>query len=371
MHKILSTILNDETMKDIAANFARHKEFLIYGLSGTQKAVTIAAAFAKNPRPTIIIVSEREKISAWQDDLTALLPKTEIEELPELDLFSVKGTVGIERKARRLELLMKIASGQPVIILATATSAVKKDFSRQDFSQSQIKLELGKNFSQEILIKKLVEFGYERTDEIDAIGKFSVRGGILDIFAINAPKPYRIEFFGDTVDSMREINFETLRSEKNIDAANILPIFSSDNKKAEPFTTCAGTNGTIIFDEPARIKDTLDALAKEDAEIKNNATSLIGSADRIVKDFEGKIDEADKTKLEEQKAGLQKAIDENKSTDELKKLSDELQQTMFSISQKAYEAVQKEDQSTASSESASSTEDKKDDDVIDAEYTKE
>ena len=116
-----------------------------------------------------------------------------------------------------------------------------------------------------------------------------------------------------------------------------------------------------------------DKKKKEDAEIKNNATSLIGSADRIVKDFEGKIDAADKSKLDEQKAALQKAIDENKPTDELKKLSDELQQTMFSISQKAYEAVQKEEQSTASSESASSTtEDKKnDDDVIDAEYTKE
>ena len=116
-----------------------------------------------------------------------------------------------------------------------------------------------------------------------------------------------------------------------------------------------------------------DKKKKEEAEIKNNATSLIGSADRIVKDFEGKIDAADKSKLDEQKAALQKALDENKPTDELKKLSDELQQTMFSISQKAYEAVQKEEQSTASSESASSTtEDKKnDDDVIDSEYTKE
>jgi len=116
-----------------------------------------------------------------------------------------------------------------------------------------------------------------------------------------------------------------------------------------------------------------DKKKKEEAEIKNNAASLIGSADRIVKDFEGKIDEADKKKLDEQKEALQKAIDENKSTDELKKLSDELQQTMFGISQKAYEAVQKEDASaqSANSESASSSTDNKDDDVIDAEYTKE
>ena len=118
-----------------------------------------------------------------------------------------------------------------------------------------------------------------------------------------------------------------------------------------------------------------DKKKKEDAEVKNNASGLIGSADRVMKDFEGKIDPADETKLKEQKEALQKALDENKSPDELKKLSDELQQTMFSISQKAYEKVQKEGDSAQSADanagSANETSDKKDDDVIDAEYVKE
>jgi len=115
-----------------------------------------------------------------------------------------------------------------------------------------------------------------------------------------------------------------------------------------------------------------DKKKKEEAEIKNNANSLIASSERIVKDFEGKISEEDVKKLNEQKETLQKALDENKSADELKKLSEELQQTMFAISQKAYEAASKEGEAVNSdgaqqSESAES----KDDDVIDAEYTKE
>ena len=119
-----------------------------------------------------------------------------------------------------------------------------------------------------------------------------------------------------------------------------------------------------------------DKKKKEEAEIRNNASSMIASAERVMKDFEGKIDANDKSKLEEQKNALQKAIDENKSTDELKKLSDELQQTMFAISQKAYEAVQKEGEAaqSANSESASTSNtssNNNDDDVIDAEYVKE
>ena len=116
-----------------------------------------------------------------------------------------------------------------------------------------------------------------------------------------------------------------------------------------------------------------DKKKKEEAEIKNNANSLITSSERIVKDFEGKISDEDVKKLTEHREALQKALDENKPSEELKKLSEELQQTMFAISQKAYEAVQKEggnaDANSAGNENASS--DKKDDDVIDAEFTKE
>ena len=166
----------------------------------------------------------------------------------------------------------------------------------------------------------------------------------------------------------------------DIDANGIVNVSAKDkatNKEQKITITNSSNLSEADIDKmvkEAEANAAEDKKKKEEAEIKNNATSLIGSADRIVKDFEGKIDSADRTKLDEQKAALQKALDENKPVDELKKLSEELQQTMFSISQKAYEAVQKEEQSTASSESASTEENKKDggdDDVIDAEYTKE
>ena len=118
-----------------------------------------------------------------------------------------------------------------------------------------------------------------------------------------------------------------------------------------------------------------DKKKKEEAEVKNNAQSLVGAAERIVKDFEGKISDTDKTKLDEQREALKKALDENKSIDELKKMSEDLQQTMYAISQAAYAQVQQESQNGEATGNAqdntSSNNDKKDDDVIDAEYTKE
>ena len=165
----------------------------------------------------------------------------------------------------------------------------------------------------------------------------------------------------------------------DIDANGIVNVSAKDkatNKEQKITITNSSNLSEADIDKmvkEAEANAAEDKKRKEEAEIKNNASGLIGSADRIVKDFEGKIDPADESKLKEQKEALQKAIDENKSTDELKKLSDELQQTMFSISQKAYEKVQKEGETAQSSDanSSSETSSKSDDDVIDAEYVKE
>ena len=116
-----------------------------------------------------------------------------------------------------------------------------------------------------------------------------------------------------------------------------------------------------------------DKKKKEEAETRNTAQSLISAADKIVKDFEGKISEADTTKLNEQKSALKTALDENKPFEEIKKLSEDLQQTMYAISQAAYAQVQQESEAqNAGGESAGTQEEKSaDDDVIDAEFSSE
>ncbi len=165
----------------------------------------------------------------------------------------------------------------------------------------------------------------------------------------------------------------------DIDANGIVNVSAKDKatNKEQKITI---TNSSNLSEEDidrmvkeAEANAEVDKKNKEEAEIRNNANSLIASAERIVKDFEGKIAEADQTKLEEQRKTLEEALKENKPADEIKKLSEDLQQTMFAISQAAYSQVQQEGAQSANSESASSEQStsNNDDDVIDAEYTKE
>lgn len=113
-----------------------------------------------------------------------------------------------------------------------------------------------------------------------------------------------------------------------------------------------------------------DKKKKEEVEIRNNANGLISSSERLVKDFEGKISDDDKNKIEAQKTELQKALDENKPAEEIKRLADELQQTIFAISQAAYQAASAEAPAEGGESEAQSS-DNNGEDVIDAEYTKQ
>ena len=169
----------------------------------------------------------------------------------------------------------------------------------------------------------------------------------------------------------------------DIDANGIVNVTAKDKatNKEQKITITNSSNlsesdiDKMVKEAEANAKE--DKKKKEEAETKNNAESMISAADRIVKDFEGKISDSDKTKLEEQKTALRKALDENKGHEEIKKLSEELQQTMYAISQAAYAQVQQEgqdaktaDDSNAGSSNSSGSENGNDD-VIDAEYTKE
>ena len=118
-----------------------------------------------------------------------------------------------------------------------------------------------------------------------------------------------------------------------------------------------------------------DKKKKEEAEVKNNANSLITAVDRLFKDFDGKISDSDKSKLEEQKKALEEALNTNKPADEVKKLAEELQQTIYTVSEAAYKATQGGEAQTENAQEQSTSTDNNnggsDDDVIDAEYTQE
>ncbi|MCR5756888.1 MAG: transcription-repair coupling factor [Selenomonas sp.] len=276
MNSLFAALGSNAGVKKLQDCFrAKPQETLVYGLSNSQKHAILAAAFSTAPQPLVILVHSNEALSDWREDLLSLLPETEVLELPELDMMTVQAEArSMERAARRMDVLVRLMRKEPVIVLAKAAAAVQKGISRQDFARLSVNISLGDEIPLEKLLQRLVQLGYEHADEVERIGQFSNRGGIVDVYPVNGENPVRVEFFGDEIDSLREFDQNTKLSLKNINSAAIMPLAQTDSAgQAEVFVSYLEGQGAVLFDEPMRLREQMRTMVRENPEIKNKVFS--------------------------------------------------------------------------------------------------
>lgn len=282
MNDLLSTVMDDSSIQEMYTCFQREKgEAFIYGIAGSQKRCCLASCVAKNrasgiKNPVIIITHDTQQLVEWQEDLKSLLPEENICSLPVMDMVDFSAAAkSTELMAKRMNILGRLVRNEPVIVLASAQAACQKGMNKQDFQRISLTVKLGDEIERQNLVEKLAELGYQRIEQVDSPGFYSIRGGIVDIFPINSVEPVRLEFFDDEIDSIRHYDYINQRSTQNITNIEIMPVaMDSGNKKnMESFLSFAGAGCNIIFDEPMRIREQIRKLVKENPEIKNKLIS--------------------------------------------------------------------------------------------------
>ena len=154
-----------------------------------------------------------ESLLNWQPDSLFL---------PEAELAAVENVLpDPEIAAERLALLMQIGTG-PCIVVATRASLVQPAPKRGTLQSAASQLRRGANIKMEKLFDQLVGSGYERVAQVTTRGQFAVRGGILDLYSRQAPLPFRLEFFGDQIESLREFDIDTQTSVRDLGSVDIL-----------------------------------------------------------------------------------------------------------------------------------------------------
>jgi transcription-repair coupling factor (superfamily II helicase) len=123
----------------------------------------------------------------------------------------------------RIETLLGMIDEQPKIVCASVNNLAYKYPPKEVLKRQHIDLDLDSPLSLEILRSKLFAYGYERVEIVESRGQYSIRGGIVDIFSTLAELPYRIELFGDEVDSIRTFDIETQTSVEKFNAIRIYP----------------------------------------------------------------------------------------------------------------------------------------------------
>lgn len=195
-------------------------------ISGVSEArvAPCAAHMSKEKSQSIIIVPTYVRAQRLAGDLSFFVKDKDILVLPEEEqVFLRYEAKNHDRLIERMKALKALRTGQPVIVVAPVSAAIKKISPHKAFEEKVIKLKLGDIADLEKLKADLVAMGYEFSVTVESHGQFSVRGGIVDIFTPDNDNPYRIEFFGDEVDSIRTFNKDTQRSIENLKYVEIYP----------------------------------------------------------------------------------------------------------------------------------------------------
>src|SRR5215213_8157839 len=194
------------------------------------KAFVLSHLQAYIAKTFVVITDSNKELENWDCDLEFFQSKIKNQKSKILTLPSFETDVysGISPHAETLErralTLWNLSFGQPDFIVASAKSLITKTLPPKEMLDLGAILKRDEDFPPEVLIEKLVACGYVREEPIKNIGEFSVRGGILDVWSPTAEMPVRIEFFGDTVDSIRQFDAETQLSIGQLKEISIAPM---------------------------------------------------------------------------------------------------------------------------------------------------
>lgn len=226
------------------------------GINGSFISFVLDYTYSKISKKIIFISNETEKVLLLKDDLDF------ISNCENTSVFRTGKSADNEETTKTLSYLTEY---DDFIVMIEAESLNKKILSKDKFKDSLLELNKNDEYLFEELLIKLNEYGYEKKDFVDEVGDYSVRGGIIDLFPENYDSPIRIEFFGETVDSIREFDISTQRSVKEISRIKIGINISSKEESENSDSTDTildyiPDDALVFIDEPEIVMNVADGI---------------------------------------------------------------------------------------------------------------
>ncbi|MCC7196531.1 MAG: hypothetical protein IT356_13340, partial [Gemmatimonadaceae bacterium] len=194
------------------------------GLTGSSDTLIASVAYTLLKGEHIFILNDKEEAAYFFNDLQQLLPEHSVVFFPS----SFKRPYQTEETEnanvlQRAEVLNTLQHHRNTLVVTYPKALSEKVVTRKTIQQNTLKISVNEKINISFITEILNEYSFERTDFVIEPGQFSIRGGIVDIFSFSNDAPYRIEFFGDEVESIRTFNPLDQLSISKLEEAYILP----------------------------------------------------------------------------------------------------------------------------------------------------
>ncbi len=244
-----------------------HKLICAEGLIGSSKTLFTLEAFKASDTSVLMILKDKETAAYHLNELQDFLNKDDVLFFPD----SYRRPYQIEETdnanvLQRAEVLNRLNSRKkPAILVSYPSALFEKVVTKSELKRHTLSIKQGDKLDLDFVNETLFEYEFKRVDFVTEPGEFSVRGGIIDIYSFSNEEPYRIEFFGDEVESIRTFDIESQLSIDQIKKASIMPNVENKHveEKRQSFFEYIKSNSLILVENVDLFKADLDELYRK------------------------------------------------------------------------------------------------------------
>lgn len=254
--KALAKALQDGSVRTIFAE----------GLCASAAPLLFSSLAATCPQvmacPYVFVLDDAEEARYFYHDLTQILGDQEVFYFPSSFRRAVKfGQRDAANEILRTEVISRLSAGHcPLFVVTYPEAVMEKVVSRQKLDEQTLRLHASERVDITFVEETLRAFGFRRVDYVYEPGQFAVRGSILDVFSFSSEWPYRVDFFGDEVDSIRTFEVQTQLSRDKQEEIVIVPELAGYTQGKVPFTDFLPPETVLVMKDLFFLRDVADRV---------------------------------------------------------------------------------------------------------------
>ena len=252
----LNTLLKSKTSRNI----------FLKGLNGSGAAMTIASLFFKRRGSYVCVLNDLEEAGYFYHDLVQLTGGDGIYFFPSAYRRAIKyGHVDPANEILRTEVLSTLQDPTvPFVIVTYPDALAEKVISREVLKENTLKISVGEKLDNMFVSDVLDEYGFEQVDYVYEPGQYAMRGSILDVFSFSYEFPYRIDFFGNEVETIRSFDVETQLSKEKLDSIYIVPEMTKGNRTNSSLLDSLPSETLLASKDMAWVKERIGSIWNEE-----------------------------------------------------------------------------------------------------------